>query len=116
MSDAWNDIILDAGNTGKVQEEGGGRKEEGGRGNEEKEERGRGRGRGRGMMMIIMMMMTMMMTMMMVMVMTTMMIIRHHSSSLQRIWLLLRSTDASPKVQEARLCLRPCFLPSNKLK
>ena len=103
MLDAWNDIILDAGNTGKVQEEGGGRKEEGGRGNEEKEERGRGRGRGRGMIMIIMMT-------------TMMMIIRQDSRSLQMIWLLLRSTDASPKVQEARLCLRPCFLPRNKLK
>ena len=100
MSDAWNDIILDAGNTGKVQEEGGGRKEEGGRGNEEKEERGRGRGRGRGMMMIIMMM-TMMMTMMMVMVMTTMMIIRHHSRSLQRVGGWLSWKTASPKVQEA---------------
>ena len=102
MSDAWNDIILDAGNTGKVQEEGGGRKEEGGRGNEEKEERGRGRGR--GMMMIIMMMMTMMMTMMMVMVMTTMMIIRHHWRSLKRVgrsgrWLMW--TNSSPKVQGA---------------
>ena len=115
MSDAWNDIILDAGNTGKVQEEGGGRKEEGGRGNEEKEERGRGRGRGRGMMMIIMMM-TMMMTMMMVMVMTTMMIIRQDSRSLQMIWLLLRSTDASPRVQKERFCLRQCFLPRKKLK
>ena len=58
-------------------------------------------------MMMIIMMMTMMMTIMMVMVMTTMMIIRQDSRSLQMIWLLLRSTDASPRVQEARLCLRP---------